>query len=75
MLYYFEGKISDPLSIRDKQTVHKLEYSYLLHLTPTEIEWRKNVLYSFIFLTHPFDRLLSAYRNKFRDPYNTAFQE
>ena len=74
MLQVFEGNFHDPLDISDKQSVHTLKYSYLLRLSPEEIQWKKNVYYSFMFVRHPFERLLSAYRNKLRDPYNSIFQ-
>ena len=75
MLQVFDGNIQDPLEISNKQEVHKLKYSHLNKLTRRDKEWRKDVYYSFIFVRHPFERLLSTYRNKFLDPYNARFQK
>jgi len=41
---------------------------YLKDLKDDELSFRENEYYSFIFSRHPYDRLFSAYRNKFGEP-------
>ena len=71
----FDGKASNPLATGPKEKVHFLKYNTFEKLTLTDITWRKNVYYSFLFVRHPFERVLSAYRNKLKDPYNVHYQK
>ena len=71
----FDGKATDPLATGKKQKVHFLKYNTFDKLSLDDISWRQNVYYSFLFVRHPFERVLSAYRNKFKDPYNTQYQK
>ena len=73
MMQVFDGKKVDPLDV-GKEQVHLLKYSHLSELPKTEMEWRNNIYYSFVFVRHPFERLLSAYRNKLQKPYTDYFQ-
>ena len=70
----FDGKLKDPLDIKDKERVHYVGYNSFKEISLSEIDWRQNVYYSFLFVRHPFERVLSAYRNKLQDPYDTQYQ-
>ena len=70
----FDRRDKDPLATGDKEHVHTLYYSSFDQIFPEEITWRQDVYYSFLFVRHPFDRVLSAFRNKLDDPYTTMFQ-
>lgn len=74
VLQVFEEKIEHPMEIDNKEAVHTLKYSTFATINATEVMWRKNLYYSFLFVRHPLERLLSAYRNKLQDPYNSVFQ-
>ena len=41
---------------------------------PNEINWRLRNYLAFLFVREPFERLASAYHNKFAQPYSAAFQ-
>jgi len=72
---YFEDKVANPLEIGVKAEVHTQKYNILANRKANQRIQRLNMYYSFIFVRHPFERLLSAYRNKFLDPYNSVFQQ
>ncbi|XP_066910676.1 carbohydrate sulfotransferase 11-like [Clytia hemisphaerica] len=69
-----DGNYETPLDIKGKEKVHYLKFNTFEKTNLTEIEWRRNLYYSFLFIRHPFERVLSAYRNKFQDPYNEQYQ-
>lgn len=75
LIKVFEGEFQDPLEIGTKQQVHKLYFKKCDELNQTEFEWRRNIYYSFIIVRHPLERLLSGFRNKLQDPYNTDYQK
>ena len=70
----FDGRAKDPLATGHKEKVHFLKYNTFDKLSLQEIAWRQVVYYSFLFVRHPFERVLSAFRNKLQDPYTTHYQ-
>lgn len=48
-------------------------FRYLDEYSPSEIVHRLYTYNKFLFVRHPFERLVSAYRNKFLDSYNLTF--
>lgn len=70
----FYGNVKHPLEIKGKEKVHVLDYKSFAELPLDEITWRQSSYYSFLFVRHPFERVLSAFRNKLQDPYNTQYQ-
>ena len=74
MFLYFEGRIKHPLEISHKEKIHLLGYKTLAFLNNTNRKYRLNSYYTFFFTRHPLVRVLSAFRNKFEDPYNNVFR-
>ena len=78
VLMVMNGDAADPWKIKTAD-VHNRSLGYFRYLnqySPEEIVHRLNTYYKFLFVRHPFERLVSAYRNKFVDSYNyTLFKE
>ena len=78
MLMVMNGDAINPWTIKTAD-VHNRSLGYFRYLneySPEEIVYRLNTYYKFLFVRHPFERLVSAYRNKFIDSYNlTLFKE
>ena len=68
------GKVntSDPLSIvaDDSHRIHV--FRRLSNFSSEEVQHRLEHFMKFIFVRHPFERLLSAYRNKFHQNYSSS---
>lgn len=68
--------VSDP-SLLESGHVHGVfQQKYLTSLdefSPEEISHKLKTYYKFMFVRNPFERLLSAYKNKFTMHYNTYF--
>lgn len=63
---------SDILSI-PSTIVHQQHYiPSLVNFTKTEVRRMLETYTKFIFVRHPFERLLSAYKNKFEQNYNSS---
>ena len=50
-------------------------FRYLSEYSPSEIVVRLKTYYKFLFVRHPFERLVSAFRNKFVESNNFTFFE
>lgn len=78
VLMVMNGDAADPWSIKTAD-VHNRSlgfFRYLNQYSAEEIVHRLSTYYKFLFVRHPFERLVSAYRNKFIDSYNlTLFKE
>ena len=69
---------TDPKDLNTSAVHHELRRRYLRRLisyTPDEIEYRLRHYFKVMFVRHPFERLLSAYINKFGTRYNAYFSE
>ena len=78
VLMVLNGDATDPWKIRTAD-VHNRTLGYFRYLSeyrPEEIVHRLSTYFKFMFVREPFERLVSAYRNKFVDSYNlTLFKE
>lgn len=78
VLMVLNGDAADPYQINTAD-VHNRSLGYFRYLneyTPEEIVYRLSTYYKFLFVRHPFERLVSAYRNKFIESYNlTLFKK
>ncbi|XP_047128495.1 carbohydrate sulfotransferase 11 [Hydra vulgaris] len=76
MFQIFDGKMDlNQVMAVEKNAVHKLHYNNFTTLDAAQKVFREKNYYSFLVSRHPFERLLSAYRNKFLDPYTTHYQK
>ena len=74
------GKMNttDPKELNSSLANGELRRRYLRRLTsytPDEIEYRLHHYFKVMFVRHPFERLLSAYINKFGTRYNAYFSK
>ena len=69
------GNASDLWKIKsaDVHNTTRGYFRYLSEYTPSEIIVRLRNYYKFMFVRDPMERLASAYRNKFVEPYNLTF--
>lgn len=63
---------SDILSIPSTIVHQQHLIPSLINFTTTEVRHMLNVYTKFIFVRHPFERFLSAYKNKFEQSYNSS---
>lgn len=75
LLQVFDGRMKGLFQVKDKDQLHNMKYSMLRNLNETELAWRRNSYYAFVFVRHPFERLFSAYRNKLKQPPHPGFQK
>ncbi|XP_043563506.1 carbohydrate sulfotransferase 11-like [Chiloscyllium plagiosum] len=69
------GRYTDPLTIPASEAHVASNLRTLDSYGTAEINHRLRNYLKFIFVREPFERLLSAYRNKFTRRYNTAFHK
>ncbi|KAF6716837.1 Carbohydrate sulfotransferase 11 [Oryzias melastigma] len=69
------GRYTDPLAIPANEAHVAGKLRSLSDFSPAEINQRLRSYLKFIFVREPFERLVSAYRNKFTRSYNTAFHK
>ena len=67
-----EGRATDPMEI-SKGVVHQLNFSTFKNINRYEQNILMNRFYTFLFVRHPFERLLSAYKDKFDNPNNNYY--
>ena len=69
--------ISNPLDISPSKTHHEFERNLhqLSDYSIDDIRHKLQNYFKFIFVREPFERILSAYRNKFTTSYNKYFQQ
>ncbi|XP_053145883.1 carbohydrate sulfotransferase 13 isoform X2 [Hemicordylus capensis] len=70
-----QGKYQDPLDIPANEAHVSSNLRMLSEYSTPEINYRLRNYLKFIFVREPFERLVSAYRNKFTRSYNTAFHK
>ncbi|KAM9752799.1 carbohydrate sulfotransferase 11-like isoform 2-T2 [Menidia menidia] len=70
-----DGRYSDPLAIPANEAHVPGNLRTLSEFPVGEINRRLRSYLKFLFVREPFERLVSAYRNKFTRSYNTAFHK
>jgi len=66
---------TNPLDIQASDSHLKNGFKTLNQFSNSEILYRVNHYLKFMFVRHPFERLLSAYKNKFHERYSVYFQK
>lgn len=69
------GKYSDPMEIPASEAHVAANLKTLNQYSIPEINHRLKSYLKFLFVREPFERLVSAYRNKFTQKYNTSFHK
>ncbi|XP_023668379.1 carbohydrate sulfotransferase 11 isoform X1 [Paramormyrops kingsleyae] len=69
------GKYSDPMAIPSNEAHVPSNLKTLNQYSIPEINHRLKSYLKFLFVREPFERLVSAYRNKFTLKYNTSFHK
>ncbi|KAM6977970.1 carbohydrate sulfotransferase 11-like [Aplochiton taeniatus] len=69
------GRYSDPLAIPANEAHVAGNLRTLSEYSVSEINRRLRGYLKFVFVREPFERLVSAYRNKFTRSYNSAFHK
>ncbi|XP_038150172.1 carbohydrate sulfotransferase 11 isoform X2 [Cyprinodon tularosa] len=69
------GKYSDPMEIPANQAHVPSNLKTLNQYSIAEINHRLKNYFKFLFVREPFERLVSAYRNKFTLKYNSSFHK
>ncbi|CAH2312047.1 carbohydrate sulfotransferase 13 [Pelobates cultripes] len=75
MILTGQSKYKDPAQIPANEAHISTNLRSLSEFTTSEINYRLRNYLKFIFVREPFERLVSAYRNKFTRTYNTAFHK
>lgn len=75
MVLNSDGRYRDPLAIPANEAHVASNLHTLSEFSVPEINQRLRSYLKFIFVREPFERLVSAYRNKFTRSYNTAFHK
>ncbi|KAM9342971.1 carbohydrate sulfotransferase 11-like [Pholidichthys leucotaenia] len=75
MVLTSDGRYTDPLAIPANEAHVAGNLRTLSEFSVTEINQRLRSYLKFIFVREPFERLVSAYRNKFTRRYNNAFHK
>ncbi|KAI1892153.1 hypothetical protein AGOR_G00151310 [Albula goreensis] len=70
-----DGRYHDPLQIPANEAHVAGNLRSLAEFSTAEINHRLRNYLKFVFVREPFERLVSAYRNKFTRSYNTAFHK
>ncbi|KAM8931021.1 carbohydrate sulfotransferase 13 [Pelodytes ibericus] len=70
-----QGKYKDPGQIPANEAHIPTNLRSLSEFSTSEINYRLRNYLKFVFVREPFERLVSAYRNKFTRTYNTAFHK
>ncbi|XP_028809722.1 carbohydrate sulfotransferase 11 isoform X2 [Denticeps clupeoides] len=69
------GKYTDPMQIPSNEAHVSSNLKMLSQYNIAEINHRLKSYLKFLFVREPFERLVSAYRNKFTLRYNTSFHK
>uniref|UniRef100_A0A8C6WT93 Carbohydrate sulfotransferase n=1 Tax=Neogobius melanostomus TaxID=47308 RepID=A0A8C6WT93_9GOBI len=75
MILSSDGHYTDPLAIPASEAHIPGNLRRMSDLSVSEINLRLRTYLKFLFVREPFERLVSAYRNKFTRSYNTAFHK
>uniref|UniRef100_A0A8C2KHL6 Carbohydrate sulfotransferase n=1 Tax=Cyprinus carpio TaxID=7962 RepID=A0A8C2KHL6_CYPCA len=70
-----DGRYREPLAIPANEAHVVGNLRSLSEYSTAEINQRLRTYLKFVFVREPFERLVSAYRNKFTRSYNTAFHK